>query len=464
MTGILDRFGKYLRHLPEDLAQYDDEFLRYCVEREQVETRLESTLHQTDDPEEIMNTTLKAVCDFYGGDWAGIMDIDMDTRIWRPLHWTYAEGTVDKMKERLNGLEDAEPIPRWIESVRNASPIVLSDTADLEVSNPDEYALYRRLDVNAVIASPFSPNPTGFLVIRNPIRYLKHPEALFVFAYVLHRALAQQFCMEREEIVEEMHPMKLPYDVYISFFGDLEIRTAGGTLTEQTINWRKTTQVITYLLLKPERAHSPQEIHEHLYPDEAFDGNTNSIRGSIYRFSAMFAKQTGQAERLIVRNGSGYQRNPKLRITTDIEEFDACIQAVKSATDAEERISMLRKAVDLYKGAVLMYSKEQIWLKDITFHYEARYIRTVERLLHELSLKSDYGSVVRYAGNALELYPGNGLLVYWFVNATYHLSGADMAKNEYLRLCKDMTSEEIEMVKKHLKENRPIQYEELNGS
>lgn len=37
MAGIFERFGKHLRHLPEDLAQYDDEFLCYCVEREQVE-------------------------------------------------------------------------------------------------------------------------------------------------------------------------------------------------------------------------------------------------------------------------------------------------------------------------------------------------------------------------------------------------------------------------------------------
>ncbi len=464
MAGIFERFGKHSRHLPEELAQYDDEFLCYCVEREQVETKLERKLHETDDPKEIMNTTLKAVCDFYGVDWAGIMDIDTDTRIWRPLHWTYAEGTVDKMKERLNGLEDAEPIPRWIESIRNATPIVLSDIADLKASYPEEYALYRRLDVNAVIAAPFSPNPTGFLVIRNPIRYLKHPEALFIFAYVLHRALAQQFSMEREEIVEAMHPMKPPYDIYISFFGNLQIRTAGGMLTEQTINWPKTTQVIAYLLLKPDRAHSPREIFEQLYPNEIFDGNTNSIRGSIYRFSSMFAKRTGHKERLIVRNESGYQMNSELRVMTDIEEFDAYIEAAKATSYAEERITMLRKAVDLYKGAVLMYSKEQIWLKEVTFHYEVRYIRAVERLLYELSGKSDYGTVVRYAGNALELYPGNGLLVYWFVNATYHLSGSDMAKKEYLRLCKDMTQEEIKMVESHLKENRPIQYEELNDS
>ncbi len=318
MTGIFGQFGKHLRRLPDDLAKYDDEFLRYCVERELVETKLEHTLHETDDPEEIMTTTLKAVCDFYGGDWAGIMDIDIDTRIWRPLHWTYAEGTVDKMKERLNGLEDAEPIPRWIKSVKDATPIVLPDIADLEVSNPDEYALYRRLDVNAVIASPFSPNPTGFLVIRNPIRYLKHPEALFVFGYVLHRALAQQHCIEREAIIEEMNRMESSYDVYIKLFGDLEIVTPGGTLTEQMINGPKMTQIIAYLLLKPERAHSPREIYEQMYPDEIFDGNTNSIRSIIYRFSNVFMKHSGQTERLIIREGGGYRRNPKLRVVTDM--------------------------------------------------------------------------------------------------------------------------------------------------
>lgn len=463
MTGIFNQFGKHMRRLPQDLSIYDDEFLRYCVEREQVESRLESTLHETDDPDEIISTTLNTVRDFYGGNWAGVMDIDTDTRIWRPLFWTYADGVEDRLVERINDLEDAEPIPRWIDSVHDATPIVLTDINEIKETNSAEYELYQRLDVDALMASPFSPNPTGFLVVRNPTRYLKHPSALFIFAYVLHRALAQQYSLEREEVIEEMNPIEQPYDVYISFFGELQIQTAGGTLTEQTINAPKTTQVIEYLLLKPERAHSTREIHDQLYPDEVFDGNTNSIRGSIYRFSNMFAKRTGQTERLIVRRGTGYQRNPNLRITTDIEEFDSCVKAAKAASDPEERISVLRKAVDLYKGAVFVYGKEQMWLKDITFHYEARYIRTVERLLHELSQKGDYGSTVRYAGKALELYPGNGLLVYWFVEATYHLSGADMAKKEYLRLCNDMTQEEIEIVKKHLKENRPIHYEELMG-
>ena len=106
---------------------YDDEYLRYCVERERVESRLESTLHETDAPNEIISTTLKTVCTFYGGNWTGIMDIDTNTRIWRPLFWSYADGVEDKMIERLSGLEDAEPIPRWLDSVHSAAPIVLTD-------------------------------------------------------------------------------------------------------------------------------------------------------------------------------------------------------------------------------------------------------------------------------------------------------------------------------------------------
>ena len=77
MAGLFKKNGR-ARRIPEKLAQYDDEYLLYCVEKDRVETVLESTLHETDDPKEIIDVTLKTVCEFYGGDWAGVMDIDMD--------------------------------------------------------------------------------------------------------------------------------------------------------------------------------------------------------------------------------------------------------------------------------------------------------------------------------------------------------------------------------------------------
>ena len=111
-----------------------------------------------------------------------------------------------------------------------------------------------------------------------------------------------------------------------------------------------------------------------------------------------------------------------------------------------------------------MSNKDSPWLNEIAFHYEARYVKAAEALLHELADQCEYGAVLRYASKTLELYPGNGMIVYWFIVATFHLSGSDMAKAEYLRLQKDMTQDEIAVVKTHLKENRPIRYEELNGT
>ena len=220
MAGLFKKNGR-ARRIPEKLAQYDDEYLLYCVEKDRVETVLESTLHETDDPKEIIDVTLKTVCEFYGGDWAGVMDIDMDTCLWRPVCWFRAGGATDRTLYRLSGLEDAEVMPRWLESMHSAMPIVLTDTTEIMESNPAEFALYERLDARAILASPFSP------------------------------ALAQQNVMEREKIIEAMNPMEPTYDVYISFFRDLEIRTAGGTLTEQIINAPKTIQLVAYLLLKP---------------------------------------------------------------------------------------------------------------------------------------------------------------------------------------------------------------------
>lgn len=121
MAGFFKQLDRHRRRLPKELEQYDDEYLRYCVEKDLIETVLESTLHETDDPKEISDLTLKTVCDFYGGDWSGVMDIDMDTCLWRPVCWFRAGGANDTTLERLSGFEDAEVISiiLWIVMWKN---------------------------------------------------------------------------------------------------------------------------------------------------------------------------------------------------------------------------------------------------------------------------------------------------------------------------------------------------------
>ncbi|MDD7140265.1 MAG: hypothetical protein PUH73_08315 [Clostridium sp.] len=42
MAGFFKQLDRHRRRLPKELEQYDDEYLRYCVEKDLVETVLES--------------------------------------------------------------------------------------------------------------------------------------------------------------------------------------------------------------------------------------------------------------------------------------------------------------------------------------------------------------------------------------------------------------------------------------
>ena len=56
----------------------DNGYMRYCIELEQALRDLETYLLTCDDPKEIAMQALKTACTFYGGDWAGTIEVDLD--------------------------------------------------------------------------------------------------------------------------------------------------------------------------------------------------------------------------------------------------------------------------------------------------------------------------------------------------------------------------------------------------
>lgn len=81
-------FGRAERSIPGtsptiviDGEAYDIGYVKYCIEKDRAVTALETKLHESDDPRLIAEEALKTACQFYGGDWAGILDVDLDLDI-----------------------------------------------------------------------------------------------------------------------------------------------------------------------------------------------------------------------------------------------------------------------------------------------------------------------------------------------------------------------------------------------
>ena len=71
------------------------EHINYALALGNTLSSLEAEAHESDDPSYIITHALKSACDFYGADWSGFLDVDLDLRLWTPFMW-YNASAEDK--------------------------------------------------------------------------------------------------------------------------------------------------------------------------------------------------------------------------------------------------------------------------------------------------------------------------------------------------------------------------------
>lgn len=438
----------------------DNGYMRYCIELEQALRDLETYLLTCDDPKEIAMQALKTACTFYGGDWAGTIEVDLDFDVWAPVWW-YNPDIQDRTNQLILEFESSDSMSRWIDVMRIGKNIVIPDVKAIQEDNPEEYAVYEGLFIRSLIAVPFIPSPTGFLVIRNPSRYIDRSSMLSALAHVLHRAMAQQKAIESAKLAPTPDLVTSSKDVAINFFGDMEICTKKGILSERFFNSPKSSRVITYIILNPKTAHPPLEIYHALWPDECVEPEVagRNIRGYVYRFRQAFSLICDYP--LIESTPNGYRLNPNLNIITDVQQFDRLVEAARQSSSEIQKINLMKKAVKLYRGPIFRGAQNEHWIISQVNLYRLRYVSLVNDLLHALAETQDYACVQHYALNAIDLMAGNLKAHYWLVVSTYHLGSIALAKNELLRAKEILTSEEYAILEDYLRKSEVVSWEKL---
>ena len=438
-------------------SQYDSEYIKYCIEQEQTISKLETCLHTTDDPKEIAMKTLKTACDFYGADWASVVDLDVSLGVWSHGWWHNPDPNITTI-QYADEFENLRPMTSWIEALKKSEPIIVLDVNDPSVS-VDERRVYEKLHAQSVMAFPYGPNPLGFFVLRNPTRYIGRISAMKTLAYVLHRALAQQKTIDRAKMALTPDDINSDTDVIVNLFGDMEICTSAGIWKEQDFKSPKCSRVVAYLLLQRKAAHSALGIADALYPEEDIDPETvnQNIRSYIYRFrrslEPIFKYQ------LIEYTANGYRLNPNINVMTDLQKFDRLWEQSQKKLPVSQKTHILKRAIQLYRGTVFETACDDHWLVGIATEYKLKYIGLVNELLSILAKYDDYNGINTFAMQALKLTPENIKAYYWLIYAMYHSGTIELAKSEMQRAKSILTSEEYATLVKYL-----LQDESLSGS
>ncbi len=457
-VGVM-RLAQYLQSEEEKLAQ---EHAKYTVESDKTLSELRRNMHSSDDPEEIAKEALKVACEFYQGDWCGILDVDMELGVWTPYWWHYV-GKKDVTLQYFQEYEIADYLGRWMKSLETGEPIIILDTEATKKENPEEYMVYKRLVVHSVIGIPFWKRPTGFLVVRNPKRYADKVSFLQLLSVVLIAQINDKNSQESEKLV--LSPVEIvdDKDVKVNFFGDFEIITKKGKLGVSEFT-PKECKVAAYMLLHRKSVLPPSQMADDLWPDMKVDpeNTNNNLRGRIYDVRKTFRRISDYL--LIESTPNGYRINPELNIMTDLQQFDRCWDVAKRATSSAEKIVLLKQAIELYRGSVFKLASGEHWLYSIENHYNVQYFQIVKLLLEELANVKDYIGVSEYATKTLCVMPGNVTAYYWMVYSTYQLGAIEMAKAEVERARREMTSEEyVELIERLRKNKEKIPLEFQNG-
>lgn len=419
--------------------QPSEEFEQNSFDRIQCALDIVHTIDELEDPLQSRSSTpkdtalriLEAACKFYDADWCGLIQVDLDLRLWTPFWW-HNTGVEDKTTILTEEFESADFLDRWVLAIRKNLPMVVPDTTVVKDSHPTEYNLYQRLSIKSVMAVSLEPRPIALLAVRNPKRYLHQTSMLRVLAYVLLASYNEQKMLNRLQMVCIPTTIKNNTDIYISLFGQLQISTSSGTLKESDYNSPRISQLLTYLLISSEKAHSSLEIAQALWPDDSTNPAKN-MRNLIYRLRQTFGL-ISDAE-LIVSTASGYQFNPKIHIIADYQQFDEFIRLASAASSIINRVELLKSAIDLYNGKILSSAEGEHWLIQFATKYHIAYIGAVNELLKQLASLHSYDLLNQYAMRSLTIAPENTKGYYWLIRSLKAQGMDELASNEY-RLAK----------------------------
>ena len=401
------------------------DYIRYAIAVERNLRMLEAGLHTSDDANEIAVLALKKACECYQANWCGFIEVDMDLGLWTvKIGCPAADAEVTE--DNLEPYESADILPRWIEAMKEDRPMIVKDAEEIKDTYPDEYALYQRLNVESVIAVPIRPRPFGFLLVRNPKQHLDRPNLLQLLGVVILQQINTMAVDDGRSMTFSPEDIQDSKDVLIHLFGNLEIYTSLGVLTEEKINSPLITALTGYLLTDKKKYHRSIELAQIAYPETVVDKENPSknLKALIHRLNELFSSISD--DRLIPPNVNGYALNKELHITTDLDQFELYWRQAQHEVSIIRKVEYLKKAVALYRGHILSSISDQIWVVSLDAYYRVEYHKVVNELLKTLFYVEDYHDVVKCATESLMISQDNKEAYYWLVLALEELSLQDM--------------------------------------
>lgn len=405
---------------PEPIFQYANDTVTALQ-------RCANAMHGYTNPKEISYYVMKTLREYYGADYACVMEVNIDLDYWF-LRWASREGyeTIeeDDVKKLIRPEEFTHYAKSWIKAFDDAQPVMVKDVEVVKQSNPEEYALYTRLEAKSVMGFPFCKNSKGFVIVRNPTKHFGDIALLQLCAYVLMSELNEYKMIQSLRLQAESFNITDEDEVRLDLFDGVRVTHIGGQYTPENFSPDQRI-VLTYMAIYPKTI-SAREMEREIW--EEYEGALQEGQKVRRAINGIVNKCTLLKQPLIFRDDAGYKFNPAMKVVVDVREFRRMFEQSEHVSDLNAQKQLLGDMIRMYKGPIRTEAKSPTWMYQDQHHLESVYLKAVNRLLHIFYNEGDYDALHRYAAKSMEIVPNNLEGYYWKIRAyrmTFHQERAN---------------------------------------
>lgn len=398
---------------------------------------LEEQLRNLENSEDIIDGLLQGTAEFYGAARASVVEADWNLKIGLLTYEWCAEG-VAHQKDMLQYLA-VESFPRWNEFLSLNRPVVIPDMEAIKDTYPDEYQFFKHYGVQSILAAPFSKRINqGYIAVDDPTRFQDDPTFLFIISYAVVVEL-NEIKLSQSIAAAQRASKYSDHDVYVNCLGDLEIRNAKGTLTEDDLSSDLCMNLFALIITNMKRALKVERLAEALWPGDVMDNPYRSVSNIAYRLRRILGI-IGLEDLIVGRHGT-FVINPVYNVYTDFDRFEDTCRRLETETNPKVQSELYQAAIELYRGDLFSKISYQHWLMPRTAYYHNIFLQIIKCYIERKIEQNDYYAAHRAVVDAMSIDPYDSNLNTDMVLIMHHKGGAELAKS-FLQTSKQYMSEE----------------------
>lgn len=222
--------------------------------------------------------------------------------------------------------------------------------------------------------------------------------------------------------------------IKVEMLGDFSIAFDGAQITKRVKRSSKIWKLLQYLITFRGKSIPQEELIDVFCGSDVVGNPGSALRTMVYRArSALAESGVRYAEEMILSKDGGYSWNNAPQCTVDAEEFESLWKKAGVCVDDDERLELLLKAIELYKGDFLPNSAGEMWVMPLSRWYRSIYIECVHAALELLTNTGHAAKAEELSTRALQLDPFDEVILEFHLRSLLTQGKFAEANDEYKR-------------------------------